>query len=112
MVGIIYKIDIPLTYTGRTYHISTDNVKKLNELMNKKVIFSIVYFTFSIYNFLNIQNIMLCIFKFLSLIHLDITHLSNLNLSDSIKNWYLNVTSKSFIPNHLNNIISMLSKPL
>ena len=36
MVGIIYKIDIPLTYTGKTYHISTDNVKNINEIMNKK----------------------------------------------------------------------------
>ena len=90
MVGIIYKIDIPLTYNGRTHHISTDNVKKINELMNKKYFFQLFILPFPICNFLNIQNIMLCIFKYLSLIHLDITHLSSLNLSDSIENWYLN----------------------
>ena len=91
MVGIIYKIDIPLTYNDRTHHISTDNVKKINELMNKKYIFfQLFILPFTIYLFLNIQNVMLCIFKYLSLIHLDITHLSSLNLSDSIENWYLN----------------------
>ena len=53
MVGIIYIyiIDIPLTYTGRTYHISTDNVKKINELRNKKHFFQLFILPFPKYLF-------------------------------------------------------------
>ena len=39
---IICKIDILLTDTVRTYHISMDNVKKITELLNKKFFFLIV----------------------------------------------------------------------
>ena len=34
-IHIIYKIDIPLTETGRTYHLSEDNVKKITEAFNR-----------------------------------------------------------------------------
>ena len=33
---IICKIHIPLTDTGRTYHLSEDNVKKITEVFNRK----------------------------------------------------------------------------
>ena len=34
-IHIICKIDAPLTETGRTYHLSEDNVKKITEAFNK-----------------------------------------------------------------------------
>ena len=34
-IHIICKIDIPLTETGRTYHLSEDNVKKITEAFNR-----------------------------------------------------------------------------
>ena len=58
MVGIIYRIDIPLTYNGRNHHISTENVKKINELMNKKYFFQLFILPFTIYLFF-VQSIMI-----------------------------------------------------
>ena len=34
-IHILCKIDIPLTETGRTYHLSEDNVKKITEAFNR-----------------------------------------------------------------------------